>query len=349
MTIKTRKPILISGIQPTGRLHLGNYLGALKNFVELQNSKNYQCFFFIADLHAITENPEAKDLSLHTSNLMAHFLAIGLDPKKSVLFQQSRIRFLPELQWIFSTLAPVSELMRMTAFKEKVLQPLRPSEKEKITKEKLEEVIEKSNFALAEYPILMAADILIFNAAVVPVGEDQLQHLELARTLARVFNKKFGKTFVEPKPLLAATPRVMSLNDPLKKMSKSSPKGCLFLDDTPDIIKEKIRSAVTDSGNEIRYDIDKKPAISNLIAIYSAFSGLSITDVEKYFHNRKYFEFKTDLTELLVEKLAPIQKKYKTIRKNKQSLLAAFEKGSKRAEKIAQKKLEDVKKKIGFL
>ena len=179
------KPILVSGIQPTGRLHLGNYLGALKNFVDLQNSGKYGCYFFIADLHALTENPTAKDLNVHIINLMADFLSIGLDPKKSIIFQQSQIEPLQELKWILSTLTPVSELLRMTAFKEKVVQALKPSEREKITKEKFEEVMEASNFGLAEYPVLMAADILIYDAKFVPVGNDQLQHLEFARTLAR--------------------------------------------------------------------------------------------------------------------------------------------------------------------
>ena len=189
------KPILISGIQPTGRLHLGNYLGALKQFVELQNSGKYECLFFVADLHALTENPDAKDLSKNTIGLTADFLAAGLDPQKSIIFQQSRIESLQELKWILSTLTPVSELMRMTAFKEKVLQALKPEEREKITKEEFEKIAEESNFGLAEYPVLMAADILIFGGQLVPVGNDQLQHLEFARMLVRKFNKKFGKTF----------------------------------------------------------------------------------------------------------------------------------------------------------
>ncbi|MEK7495908.1 MAG: tryptophan--tRNA ligase, partial [Patescibacteria group bacterium] len=177
------KPILISGIQPSGKLHIGNYLGALKNFVDLQNTDRYQCYFFIADLHALTENPEAKNLSVNIINLATDFLAAGLDPEKSIIFQQSQIQPLQELKWILSTLTPISELMRMTAFKEKVLQPLKSSERKKITKENLNEIIGKSNFGLAEYPILMAADILIYNAQLVPVGDDQLQHLEFARTL----------------------------------------------------------------------------------------------------------------------------------------------------------------------
>jgi len=234
------KPILISGIQPTGRLHLGNYLGALKNFVDLQNSGKYQCRFFVADLHALTENPNAKDLNKNIVSLAADFLAAGLDPKKSIIFQQSQIGPVQELKWILSPLTPTSELIRMTAFKEKVLQALKPEEREKITKEKFEKIVEGTNFGLAEYPILMAADIMVFDGQLVPVGNDQLQHLEFARTLVRKFNNKFGQTFIEPKALLTATPRLMSLDDPSKKMSKSRPAGCLFIDDSPEEIERKI-------------------------------------------------------------------------------------------------------------
>src|SRR3989344_8662666 len=190
-----KKPVLISGIQPSGRLHLGNYLGALKNFLELQNSGKYQCYFFIADLHALTENPEAKDLNKNILNLAADFLAVGLNPEKSIIFQQSQINPLQELKWILSSLTPISELLRMTAFKEKVLQALKPTEKEKITKEKFEKIVEEANFGLAEYPVLMAADILIYDGQLVPVGKDQLQHLEFARAMARKFNSRFGETF----------------------------------------------------------------------------------------------------------------------------------------------------------
>ncbi len=342
------KPILVSGIQPTGRLHLGNYLGALKNFVDLQNSGKYGCYFFIADLHALTENPTAKDLNVHIINLMADFLSIGLDPKKSIIFQQSQIEPLQELKWILSTLTPVSELLRMTAFKEKVVQALKPSEREKITKEKFEEVMEASNFGLAEYPVLMAADILIYDAKFVPVGNDQLQHLEFARTLARKFNSRFGKTFVEPQPLLTQSPRVMSLKNPEKKMSKSDPASCLFLDDSPEEIKAKIKTAVTDSGSEIKYDPKNKPAISNLLKIYTSLEQRTLEQLEHEFHGKTYSEFKAKLAETIVGHLADYRKKKKSLLENPALLRQTLRQGSGRAAKIAARKISEVKKKIGI-
>ncbi len=342
------KPVLVSGIQPTGKLHIGNYLGALKNFVDLQNSGKYQCYFFIADLHALTENPTAKDLTTNTISLAADFLAIGLDPKKSIIFQQSQIEPLQELKWILSTLTPVSELLRMTAFKEKVLQALKPGEREKITKEKFEEVVEASNFGLAEYPVLMAADILLYDAKFVPVGDDQDQHLELTRTLARKFNAKFGKTFSEPNSLHTATPRVMSLNDPAKKMSKSMPAGCLFLEDAPEIVREKIKRAVTDSGNEIKYDEEKKPAISNLLKIYSSISGENMQKLEKKYTGKTYSEFKTDLAELVILHFADYRKKKKALAGKSSALKTILTSGSKKAGKVAARKIGEIKKKIGI-
>lgn len=344
-----KSQILLSGIQPTGRLHLGNYLGALKNFVDLQNSKKYGCYFFIADLHALTENPEAKDLNANTMNLAADFLAAGLDAKKSIIFQQSQIWPLQELKWILSTMTPLSELMRMTAFKEKVLQPLRPSEREKITEKKMDEIIEKSNFGLAEYPILMAADILLYNAELVPVGEDQLQHLELARTLARKFNNKFGKTFNEPKALLTSAPRVMSLDNPLKKMSKSYPSGCLFIDDEPKTIREKLKKAVTDSGSEIKHDETKKPAISNLLSIYSAISGEPISTLENRLAGKNYAYLKDELAELISNHFTNFRTKKALLLKKPRALKKTLALGSQKANAVAEKTLIVVKKKMGFV
>ncbi|MEK7555649.1 MAG: tryptophan--tRNA ligase [Patescibacteria group bacterium] len=343
------KPVLISGVQPTGQLHIGNYLGALKNFVDLQNSGKYQCYFFIADLHALTENPEAKDLKVNIMNLAADFLAAGLNPKKSIIFQQSQVGFTQELKWILSTLTPVSELLRMTAFKEKILQPLKAGEAEKITKEKFDEIVEKSNFGLAEYPVLMAADILLYNAESVPVGEDQLQHLEFARTLARKFNRKFGQTFIEPKAILTEVPRLMSLDDPFKKMSKSMPTGCLFLDDSEKIIREKIKRAVTDSGNEIKYDIKNKPAISNLIKIYQALSGETIKKIENKFKNKGYGDFKKDLAEIIIDYIVPFQKRKKQLKTQSQKIKKILETGAKEARIVAQATMGEVKRKIGLI
>ncbi|MDP3947578.1 MAG: tryptophan--tRNA ligase [bacterium] len=249
------KPVLISGIQPTGSLHIGNYLGALKHFVELQNSGTYECYFFIADYHSLTEAFTKEEKERQVLDLTATFLAAGLDPKRSTLFIQSHVPASTELAWILSTLTPLGELRRMTQFKEKGGEQ------------------EQANVGLFTYPVLMAADILLYDAKVVPVGEDQLQHLELARTLARKFNAKFGETFVEPKALMTSVPRLMGLKNPEKKMSKSDPTGCLFLDDAPEAIRKKVMGAVTDSGGAVAYDPKQRPGISNLVLIYAAMSA----------------------------------------------------------------------------
>ncbi|MBI2278814.1 MAG: tryptophan--tRNA ligase [Candidatus Brennerbacteria bacterium] len=333
------KPILVSGIQPTGALHLGNYLGALKHFVELQNSGKYRCFFFIADLHALTQNPDPRELKGNIENLMRAFLAAGLDPRKSTLFIQSATSFPQELAQVLATFTPVSELMRMTAFKEKVIQKLGK-------KETFEEVVERSNFGLAEYPILMAADIFLYDAAVVPVGDDQDQHLELARTLARKFNVRFGKTFVEPKALHTDVPRLMSLDDPAKKMSKSRPAGCLFMDDSLAEIRAKFSRATTDSGREIKYDEKDKPGVSNLLLIYSSLSGESIPALERRYTGKGYADFKDDLANVAVKTLVS----YQTTKKKISAVAAktTFTKGTRIAIKVAQKKMVEVKKKIGL-
>ncbi|MDO8536775.1 MAG: tryptophan--tRNA ligase [bacterium] len=342
------KPVLVSGIQPTGRLHIGNYLGALKNFVDLQNSGKYECYFFIADLHALTENPEPSDLHKNILGLAADFLAAGLDPKKSVIFQQSQTKFVEELKWILSPLVPVSELMRMTAFKEKIMQKIEPEEGQKITKEEFDKVVEESNMGLAEYPVLMAADILIYDANFVPVGNDQLQHLEFARTIVRKFNSRFGKTFVEPQPILTKTPRVMSLDNPSKKMSKSQPQGCLFIDNSPEEIKKKIARAITDSGSDIKFDSKNKPAISNLLSIYSELSGEPIPTLEKKFVGKNYSEFKSALAELVANYFADFRKQKKELLATPETLKKILRDGSEKARLIAEKKIQEVKEKIGI-
>ena len=341
------KSVLVSGIQPSGRLHIGNYLGALKNFVDLQNYGKYQCYFFIADLHALTENPDPKDLRKNIINLAADFLAAGLDPKKSVIFQQSQIGFLEELKWILSPLVPVSELMRMTAFKEKIMQKIEPKEGQKVSQEEFDRVVEESNMGLALYPVLMAADILIYDGQFVPVGRDQLQHLELARTIARKFNSRFGKTFVEPKAVLTKTPRVMSLKNPTKKMSKSDPASCLFLDDSPEEIKAKIARATTDSGTEISYDPAKKPGLSNLLEIYAALSHLEPKLIAEEFGGQNYAHFKMRLAELVTEYFADFRANKAKFIKNPAALKQALRLGSGQAAKVAEKKIEEVKKRIG--
>lgn len=326
------KPILLSGIQPTGKLHIGNYLGALKNFVELQNSGKYGCYFFIADYHSLTESFDQTEKQKQIFDLMAAFLAAGLDPKKSTLFIQSEIPEHMELSWILSALTPLGELRRMTQFKEKS-----------------ESAPENINVGLFTYPVLMAADIILYDAAFVPVGEDQLQHLELARTLVRKFNSKFGKTFIEPKPLLTKVPRLMSLDNPKKKMAKSRAEGCLFLDDEPEIIRKKIRAAVTDSGREIFFDENKKPAISNLLLLYSSVSNIQTQKLEKKYEWLGYSEFKKDLAETIIEFLSPLQKKKAGLYKKALSVKKIFKDGDRKARSAAQKKILEVKKKIGLL
>jgi tryptophanyl-tRNA synthetase len=326
------KPILISGIQPTGKLHLGNYLGALANFIELQNSGKYECFFFIADLHSLTEEFNPKEKSKQILDLATDYLAAGLNPNKSVIFIQSSVSAHGELAVILNNFTPVGELRRMTQFKDKS-----------------ENQPGNINVGLFDYPVLMAADILLYSAQFVPVGEDQLQHLELTRTLARKFNSKFGKTFVEPKPLLTQVPRLMSLDDPTKKMSKSRPVGCLFLEDSPKVIKEKIMRATTDSEKEIKYDPERKPGVSNLLLIYATLTGMTTKAVEALYAGKGYAEFKKELAEIVIESLEPFQKRKQELAKNYSNILKNIRMGNKKAERVASKKLLEVKKKIGLL
>ena len=322
------KPILISGIQPTGRLHLGNYLGALKNFVELQNSGKYDCYFFIADYHSLTIDFNPKEKTNEIFNVANAYLAAGINPKKSTIFVQSQIPQSTELAWILSTITPPGELTRMTQFKDKS-----------------KNAPDGVNMGLVFYPVLMAADIILYDAKFVPVGEDQLQHLELTRTLARKFNNKFGQTFIEPQAVLTKTPRVMSLSDPEKKMSKSLTEGCLFLDDSKEEIELKIKRAVTDSGSEIKYDPDKKAGVSNLLLIYEALSGKTISELENKYKGKGYGQFKSDLAKIVAEKLKP----FRSLKTNSSKLKAILNSGSKKAEKIASEKIKEVKKKLGLL
>lgn len=322
------KPRLVSGIQPTGRLHLGNYLGALKNFVSLQNSGKYDCFFFIADLHSLTQGFEPKEKPEQILELFIDFLAAGLDPKKSVIFQQSQIPAHSEFAWILNTLTPLGELQRMTQFKEKT------------------ENLDSVNAGLLTYPTLMASDILLYDAQFVPVGDDQLQHLELTRTLARKFNSRFGHLLIEPKDLLTDIPRVMSLQDPSKKMSKSDPKGCIFIDDSPEEIMEKVKAAVTDSGSEIVYNPEEKPAIANLLRIYAALTDKFIPDLEKEFAKMNYSEFKIALGNVIAEHFNNFRENKKRLNEDLKKLLDA---GSKKASKIASRKMEEIKTKVGLI
>src|SRR3989344_2174189 len=325
------KPVLISGIQPSGRLHIGNYLGALKNFVELQNSGKYQCYFFIADLHSLTENYTSEEKRQQILELTADFIAAGLDPKKSVIFLQSQIPAHSELAWILSTATPIGELRRMTQYKDK-------SDNEK----------ESANAGLLTYPVLMAADIILYDAKFVPVGEDQIQHLELTRTLARKFNAKFNDVFIEPRPILTETPRIMSLKNPEKKMSKSDPQSCVFLDDSPEDIRAKFKSATTDSGSEIKYDPKNKPGISNMLKIFSAVSGESLKESEKMFAGSSYSNFKGAVAESIVAHFADYREKKQTLLARPRTLVAILNSGSKKAALRANRKIREVKSRVGL-
>lgn len=326
------KPNLVSGIQPTGKLHLGNYLGMAQNAVALQKSGKYKCFYFLADLHSLTEEFSPKTKTAQIAEVLAEYLALGLDPERSVIFQQSQVAAHSELAWLFSTIAPMGELERMTQFKDKSIRQQ-----------------ENINVGLFTYPVLMAADIALYDAAFVPVGDDQLQHLELTRTLIRKFNSRFGNTFVEPKHLLGAVPRVMSLKDPAKKMSKSDPSGCIFLDDAPETIMEKVKRAVTDSGTSIFYDPENKPAISNLLGIWSALTGEDVKDAQERFGGQSYAEFKTELGKTIAKHFADFRTKKAALLKKPAALKKILKDGSTKAEKIAEKKMSVVRKKIGLV
>lgn len=329
--IRMEKPILLSGVQPSGTLHIGNYLGAIKQWVDLQ--EDYKVFAMIADMHAITVPQEPEELRRKTLEVAALLVACGIDPEKSVIFVQSHVPAHAELAWILNTLTPVGELQRMTQFKEKINKA-------------------GALAGLLNYPVLMAADILLYRATDVPVGEDQRQHLELTRTLAAKFNNRFGETFKIPKELiLKDTARLMGLDDPTKKMSKSaaSANNYIALLDTPDEIRRKIKIAVTDSGKEIVYDEKRKPAIANLLRIFSAFSGLSIADIENQYRGRTYADFKSDLGELLIEKLSPLQERYGELSRDTESVLAILRAGASRARAAAEKTLALVRQRIGLL
>ncbi len=325
------KPVLISGIQPSGKLHLGNYLGALKNFVELQNSGKYDCYFFIADYHSLTESYTPEEKTKQITDLAAAYLAAGINPKRSHIFLQSDVPACTELAWILGTITPFGELRRMTQFKDKA-----GAEQENV------------NVGLFTYPVLMAADILLYDARFVPVGEDQLQHLELARTLARKFNSKFRKTFVEPQPLLTEMPRLMSLDDPNKKMSKSRPEGCIFIDDHPAAIDAKIKRAVTDSGAEVRFDPYHKAGISNLLSLMSALTDKPVKELESVFVGQNYGEFKHAISDLVIDYFKNFREQKIALLKKPKTLATVLATGKKKASTLALAKMKAVKTAIGL-
>ena len=322
---------VFSGIRPTGELHIGNYLGAIKQCIELQ--EKHECLFCIVDLHSITTPYQKEKLQENIFELAVSYLALGLNPEKCILFIQSQVKEHTELAWLLGTLTPLGELKRMTQFKEKA--------------KKHPEYI---NAGLLNYPVLMAADILLYKTELVPVGKDQQQHVEITRMIARKFNQKFGETFKEPKILLPKSgAKIMSLQDPKRKMSKTdNPQGCIDLFDEPEVIKNKIMAAVTDSGKKIKYDLKRKPGISNLLTIYSLFSGKSIKELEKKFENYGYEKFKKSLAEQLINSLEPYRRKRKELLSRDVYIREILQQGRKKAENIASYTMNEVRKKMGL-
>ena len=322
---------VFSGIQPTGNIHIGNYLGALKQFVELQD--NSDCIYCIVDLHSITVPQDPKKLRESIRNVAALYLAVGVDPKKSTVFVQSDVPGHSELSWILTCCSYTGELSRMTQFKQK-------------SKEK-----ESAPTGLFMYPVLMAADILLYDTQIVPVGDDQKQHIELTRDLAVRINGKYGKdTLVVPEgKYMKSGARIMALDEPTNKMSKSAENefSRISLLDPPNKIKKAIMRATTDSDGEVRFDAENKPGISNLLSIYSVFSGISIKQLEKKYQGSGYGDFKKDLVEVVVDALAPIQQKYNDVMESGE-LDKILKEGAEKAGAIAQKTLRRVKENFGL-
>ncbi|WP_339220113.1 tryptophan--tRNA ligase [Paenibacillus sp. FSL H8-0332] len=322
---------VLSGIQPSGSLTLGNYIGAIKNFVKLQ--KEYECYFMVVDLHAITVAQDPAALRENSESVAALYLAAGIDPSIAHVYMQSHVPQHAELGWILTTLTAMGELERMTQFKDK------SAGKESV------------GAGLFVYPSLMAADILVYNADLVPVGEDQKQHLELTRDLAGRFNHRFGEFFTIPEPYIPEVgARIMSLDDGTKKMSKSDPNpgSRINLLDPPDVIRKKISRATTDSGREVVFDQAGKPEISNLMSIYAECSGMSLQQIADQYEGQMYGGFKKELAEVVVALLEPIQQRYQDIRSSGM-LSDILAQGAENARMNAARTLEGVKGRMGFL
>lgn len=325
------KKMLFSGMQATGNLTLGNYLGALKNWVSL--NEEYECFYCVVDMHSITVRQDPAELRRRARALLTLYIAAGLDPEKNCIYYQSHVSGHAELGWILNCFTYMGELNRMTQFKDK-------SEKHS----------DNINGGLYTYPVLMAADILLFQADVVPVGSDQKQHLELTRDIATRFNSIYGDVFTIPEPYIGKSgARIMSLQDPAKKMSKSdeNPNASIYLMDDPDSIIRKFKRAITDSGSEVVYS-DEKPGIKNLMDIYGVATGKSITDIEKEFDGKGYGEFKLAVGESVVDILKPLQTRVDELSKDKAYIDGVIKANAEKANYYATKTLRKVQKKVGF-
>ena len=321
---------VFSGVQPTGNLHIGNYLGALKQFVELQDEA--EAIYCVVDMHSITVPQDPAELKKHTLDIAALYMAVGIDPKKSIIFAQSTVPGHAELNWILTCNSYTGELSRMTQYKQK------------------SHGAESAPTGLFMYPVLMAADILLYDTDIVPVGNDQKQHIELTRDLAIRINNKYGETFVVPEGrFMKAGARVMALDDPTAKMSKSAPNEMsrISILDEPSKIKKAIMRATTDSEGIIRFDIENKPGVSNLLSIYSAFSGKTIEQLEKDYEGCGYGQLKKDLVEVTVDALAPIKARFEEIRPS-QELLDVMKDGAERANAIAEPVVKRAKERFGL-
>ena len=330
---ENRKKTIFSGIQPSGTLTLGNYLGALKNFTELQDE--YDCYYCIVDMHTLTVRQDPAKLRERSYALLALYLACGLDPRRNVLFLQSHVPCHAELSWILGCYTYMGELQRMTQFKDKSARHQ-----------------DNINGGLFTYPVLMAADILLYRADLVPIGADQKQHLELARNIAERFNNIYGDTFTVPEPFIRnGSARIMSLQDPSKKMSKSdaNENNYILLTDSRDDIIKKLKKAVTDSGSEVRYDETGKPGVSNLINIYGAVKNMTVSEVEKEFEGLRYGDFKKAVGEAVADVLSPVQEKYREFAEDRPFLDSVLRQNSEIAFEAASRTLREVYEKVGFI
>ena len=332
MSDNISKKIIFSGIQPTGVFTLGNYLGAVRNWEKLQDE--YQCIYSIVNMHAITVRQNPADLRKQTLSSFALLLACGIDPQKSLVFIQSHVKTHSELAWILSCNAQFGELSRMTQFKDKS-----------------QKYAADINVGLFTYPVLMAADILLYGTDLVPVGADQKQHLELARNIATRFNHNYSDTFTVPEPYIAELgAKIMSLQEPTKKMSKSdeNPNACVRILDDRDTIIRKFKKAVTDSDGKVVFHQDK-PGVSNLMTIYSAFTSKTMDEIEKEFNQKGYGDFKLAVGEAVADGLEPIQTKYNLLMQDKENLEKLYTEGAKKATSMTYKMMRKVNKKVGFI
>lgn len=330
--MEENKKVIFSGIQPSGNLTIGNYLGALKNWVKLQDQ--YDCYFCVVDLHAITVRQEPKDLRRRTLEVLAIYIAAGIDPEKNTIFIQSHVPAHSEATWLLNCFTYIGELNRMTQFKDKSSR-----------------YGESVSAGLLDYPVLMACDILLYNADLVPVGKDQKQHLELTRDLAERFNNLYSPTFNIPEPYIPESgDKIMDLQDPTKKMSKSAdnPNSYILIMDPPEVIRKKISRCVTDSIGVVKY-CDEQPGIKNLITILSVITGMTPQEIEKKYEGQGYAQFKLDVAEAIVGELEPIQKRVNDILNNKEYLESIYKKGAEKAQYVSNKVLRKMQKKIGFI